>query len=298
MVSDLTTSRISPSGPQETRRLVERIADLPTLPIVIPRILRLMEDPRSSAQDLARVIGSDQSLASRILRLANSAFYGFPREIASVNQAVVLLGFNTVKSIVLAATVFDTLAHGDAVSSFDRRQFWLHVVATATAARIVARGLRLADPEVAFVGGLLHDIGKVVLDRFLYRHYAEAAQLARDLPCPIREAEVALFGIDHAEVGRWLVQRWRLPSAIIEPVAFHHRPGAATAEHWGLSAIVHLADILARNAGIGSGGDALIPLPDPEVLARLRVGPGHLLRWTEAMRVEQQAVEAFFSELH
>ena len=293
MSPESAVKSIAPFSPEETRRLVQRIVDLPTLPIIIPRILRLVEDHRSSAADLAKVIGSDQALASRILRLANSAFYGFRREIVSINHAVVLLGFDTVKSIVLAATVLDTLGDGDVVSSFDREQFWLHVVTTAAAARILGRKLRVVDAETAFVAGLLHDLGKVVLDRFFYRHYAEAARLAAESPCPIREAELALFSVDHAQVGRWLAERWRLPPAIIEPVAFHHRPTEAAAEHWALSAVVHLADILARNAGIGSGGDGLIPLPELDVMTRLRVASADLLRWTDALAEEKEAVKTF-----
>lgn len=289
---------MAPSRPEETRRLVQRVVDLPTLPAVTARTFRLVEDERSSAQDLAVVIGTDQSLASRILRLANSAFYGFPRAIVSVSQAVVLLGFDTVKSIVLAATVFDTLSGKDVASGFDREQFWLHTVGVASAARIVARSLRRVEANLAFVGGLLHDIGKVVLDRYFSHRYSEAAMLAGRLPCPIREAETAVFGVDHAEVGGWLLERWRLPMSIIGSVAFHHCPGAAKPEHWALTATVHLADVLARNAGIGGGGDDLIPVPDPEVLARLRVEPAQLTRWTEALAAERAAVEAFFREMH
>ncbi|HYL82275.1 MAG TPA: HDOD domain-containing protein [Candidatus Acidoferrum sp.] len=298
MHPDAPASAVAPFPPEETRRLVQRIVDLPTLPIIIPRVLRLVEDRRSSAGDLAKVIGSDQALASRILRLANSAFYGFRREIVSISHAVVLLGFDTVKSIVLAATVMETLGNGDLVSNFDREQFWLHVVTTAAASRIIGRKLRTVDAEGAFVAGLLHDLGKVVLDRFFYRHYAEVARLAVALPCPIREAEMTLFSVDHAQVGSWLVERWRLPPAIIEPVAFHHRPAEASAENWNLSAVVHLADILARNAGIGSGGDSLIPLPDPEILGRLRVKPADLIHWTDALTAEREAVENFLRVLH
>ncbi len=283
----------APLPAEETRRVVQRVVDLPTLPAIIPRIMRLVEDPRSSATDLARVIASDQSLASRILRLANSAFYGFRREIVSVDHAVVLLGFNTVKSIVLAATVFETLSGGDVVSSFDREQFWLHVLGTATAARRLARARRLADPEAAFVGGLLHDIGKVVLDRFFYRRYAQAAEDAARRPCLIREAETAHFSVHHAEVGRWLVERWRFPAVLVEPVAFHHRPAAAGAPAWGATVAVHLADILARNAGIGSGGDPLLPLPETGVLQRLQATGADLARWTEELAAERGAVEAF-----
>ena len=293
MSPEPAVNTIVPFNPDETRRLVQRIVDLPTLPIIIPRILRLVEDQRSSAADLAKVIGSDPALASRILRLANSAFYGFRREIVSINHAVVLLGFDTVKSIVLAATVLATLGDGEGVSSFDREQFWLHVVTTAAAARILGRKLRVVDAETAFVAGLLHDLGKVVLDRYFYRHYAEAARRAVESPCLIREAEMALFSVDHAQVGRWLAERWRLPPAIIEPVTFHHQPAKASADHWMLSAVVHLADILARNAGIGHGGDRLIPLPEPEVMLRLRLAPADLMRWTEALDEEKDAVKTF-----
>ncbi len=298
MLTEARPSALPALPSEETRRLVQRVVNLPALPVVITRVLRLVEDPRSSAQDLVRVIGSDQALASRILRLANSAFYGFQREIVSLSHAVVLLGFDTVRSIVLAATVFNTVTDGGAASAFDRREFWRHAVATASGARMVARSLRMVDPEVAFLGGLLHDIGKVVLDRFFYRRYAEAARLAASLPCLIREAEMTLFGVDHAEVGSWLAERWHLPPAFIEPVAFHHRPEAASPERWGISACVHLADVLARNVGMGSGGDGLVPLPDAHVLARLGVTPGHLLQWTEALTAEQEAVETFFREMH
>jgi len=170
-------------------------------------------------------------------------------------------------------------------------------MATASGARIVARSLRLVDSEVAFLGGLLHDIGKVVLDRFFYRRYAEAARMAAELPCSIREAEVALFGVDHADVGSWLAERWHLPPPIIEPVAFHHRPDASSAEHWGICACAHLADILARNVGLGSGGDALVPLPDPGMVARLGLSQAHLLQWAEVLTTEQESVEAFFREV-
>lgn len=289
---------MAPLAVEETRRLVQRIVDLPTLPIVVPQVLRLVEDHRSSAGDLARVIGSDQALTTRILRLANSAFYGFRREIVTINHAVVLLGFDTVKSIVLAATVFETLRDGEVASSFDREQFWLHVGSAAAAARLIAKSLRVADPEAAFVGGLLHDVGKVVLDRFFYRRYAEAARLAAERPCLIREAETNIFGVNHAEVGRWLAERWRFPAAIVEPVAFHHRPAAATPDHRALTAVVHLADLVTRNAGIGSGGDVLVPLPDAEVLQRLKVGPAALQRWTEDVAHEREAVEAFLQVMH
>jgi putative nucleotidyltransferase with HDIG domain len=283
----------APLSQEEMRRVVQRVVDLPTLPVIIPRIIRLMEDPRSSAAELGRVIASDQALASRILRLANSAFYGFRREIVSINQAVVLLGFDTVKSIVLAATVLGTLGEADVVSSFDREQFWLHVLATAMAARRIARARGWTDPEAAFVAGLLHDIGKVILDRYFYRHYAEAARLAAETPCLIREAESKLFSLHHGQVGGWLAERWRFPAALVEPVAWHHAPAGALRTHGTVAGVVHLADILVRNAGIGSGGDTLVPLPDPAVLAGLQVTGADLARWTEELAGERQAVTTF-----
>jgi putative nucleotidyltransferase with HDIG domain len=293
MLSELVSGSVTLARSEETRRVVERVVDLPTLPAVTAQVFRVVEDERSSAQDLASVIATDQSLTSRILRLANSAFYGFPRAITSVNQAVVLLGFGTVKGLVLAATVAERLAGGEG-SSFDRERFWLHTVGVANAARIVARSLRGVPEELAYVAGLLHDIGKLVLDRFFVHEYSEAALLARRLPCLIRDAELTVLGLDHAEVGGRLMERWRLATAIVVPVAYHHRPAMAPPEHWGVAATVHLADVLTRNAGIGEGGETLVPLPDAEVLSRLRVTPDTLAQWTESLATEREAVETFF----
>lgn len=292
------TAPMSALAVAETRRLVQRIVDLPTLPVVIPTVFRLAEDPRSSAPDLAKVIASDQSLASRILRLANSAFYGFPREITSINHAVVLLGFETVKSIALATTVFNTLQEGESAGAFDRQQFWLHAAAVAAATRMLARGRKTMDLEGAFVSGLLHDIGKVVLDRFFASRYRHAVRLVAEVDCLLlREAEVAVFGVDHTEIGRWLAERWRLPQAIVAAIAFHHRPAEAGEPHADLVASVHLADVVARNAAIGSGGDRLIPLPDPEALGRFGAGATELRRWSETLVEEGPRVNALFREM-
>jgi putative nucleotidyltransferase with HDIG domain len=298
MPSNSAATLPTPLPLEETRRLVQRIVDLPTLPIIVPEVLRLVADQHASAGDLARVIGSDQSLASRILRLANSAFYGFRREILTINHAIVLLGFETVKNLVLASTVFDILGEGESGKHFDRELFWLHAAATGVAARLVARTLRIIDPEAMFVGGLLHDVGKVVLDRYFGRHYAEAARLALQRPCLIREVEVAVFNINHAEVGRWLAERWRFPAAIVEPIGFHHRPNAASPDYRAATAIVHLADILTRNAGIGSGGDPLVPVPDPEVLKRLNINGAQLGRWTDGLLNERDTVAEFLRVIH
>ncbi len=295
----MTTSALAaaPVPLEETRRLVQRLVDLPTLPVIVPEVLRLISDAHASARDLARVIGTDQSLTSRILRLSNSAFYGFRREIVTINHAIVLLGFETVKNLVLASTVFEVLDAGDGRPSFDREQFWIHAAATAVAARQVARTLRLVDPEAVFVGGLLHDIGKVVLDRFFGCRYADVAQQAANEPCLIREAERRAFGIDHAEVGRWLAERWRFPAAIVEPIAFHHDPAGGSPEHRAVTTIVHLADIVTRNAGIGSGGDGLVPLPDHEVWIQFTLRAGQLAHWTDGLLAERESVSEFLQVL-
>jgi HD-like signal output (HDOD) protein len=107
-----------------------------------------------------------------------------------------------------------------------------------------------------------------------------------------------MFGVDHAAVGGWLAERWNLPLTIAAPIAYHHQPDLADPQQWEVSAIVQLADILARNAGIGTGGDNLVPLPDPEVPARLGVGPDSLLHWAEALARERESVDAFYREIH
>jgi len=225
------------------RRVTEGLVALPTLPLVASRLLEELADPEARSSDMARILSLDPALTARTLKLANSDFYGFPRRVGSVELAVVVLGANTVRDLVLSAAVFQTLGGAD-----DLTGLWNHSMATGVAARALAdrTGYRLAGE--AYAAGVLHDIGKVALRQSFPDRFEGIVALAREQQLSIAEAERGVLGSDHAEVGGWLAERWGLPADLVEAIAFHHRPERASVNPQ-LVNLVHLANSLADRMG-------------------------------------------------
>lgn len=251
----------------DVRDAVTRIRDLPTLPSVLSKILATAADPDASALDLGQHIAADQSLSATLLKLVNSAYYGFYRQIKSVTQAIVLLGFLEVRNLTLAATAFRTL--GSSGSDYDRLQLWRHSLATAMAAERCAKRLR-ADTEGSFEAGLLHDIGKVALDLLYPERFQSAAHQAHERECFIAETELAEFGLDHAEVGGLLGEHWNLPPAVVQAIRFHHAPERAP-EDSPLTALTALGNYISYLAGLGERSNGRMPEFPEAAAARLRL---------------------------
>lgn len=248
---------------QDLKALVKRIDQLPTLPAIATRIMAIIEDPESSAKDLERIISNDVSLASRILRLVNSAYFGVSRRVTDLGQAVAMAGFALVKSVAMGISIFDTLGFGTESRKYRREAFWKHCVATGAVARFLARERRDADAEGAFTVGLLHDIGKLVLDKHANFEFQRILATTELEAVSFRDAEKKVLGdVGHAEVGGWLLEQWRFPQEISVPVANHHawaRGGA----HKRLALVCECADWLVVERGIGYGGAGTPPaLPD------------------------------------
>lgn len=246
----------APSDPatnERYTRIVESIDQLPALPSIVARLIQVVNSPDSSADDAAHLIERDPALTSRMLRLANSAFYGIPRTISSVSSAVVILGFNTIKSLVLSASVMQMFP-GMEKSIFDKTQFWKHSIVCAMAAKRITRArmaVRMMDPESAFCAGILHDIGKLVFERYAHVDYNDACEKSKADNVPLIDAETALMGINHAQVGRLLADRWALPLELEASIVSHHDPASAgkIAE---LVTAVHLADCIAHAAHVST----------------------------------------------
>lgn len=243
---------------EKLKRLTEKIVGLPTLPSMLQNINRLMLNPRTSAKEVAQLISSDPAIASKVLRVVNSSFYGFPNRITTITHAIVILGFNTVKSIVLSSTIFDVFKGEKKHESFDRANFWRHSVGCGAAARAVGRCIGYSALEEIFIAGLLSDIGKIVLDQFLHDYFVKILEITNTRPCLLATAEEEVLGITHAEVGAWLFEKWNMSKGLIEAIRFHHNPALA-GDHQRLASIVHLADILVRALRFGNGGDSRIP---------------------------------------
>ena len=193
--------------PSRIKRITESIIGLPTLPTVVSKMIELVDSPRTSAASLARLISTDQALTAKILKLANSAYYGFPREISTVNMAIVILGFNTVKDMGLSLSVFDVFKNTESTDSFDISRFWEHSVACGVAARMLARSYRSRYAGEAFVAGLLHDIGKVILNQYFHTEFLEIMNLTAHHALTLEEAEDKVIGTRHTQVGAWLAEK-------------------------------------------------------------------------------------------
>ena len=285
---------------QRLRKITESIIGLPTLPTVVTQMIGLIDNPQTSARDVSRLISTDQALTAKILKLANSAFYGFPREIATVNHAVVVLGFETVKSLGLSVSVLERFAGGADHSAFDRQKFWEHCTACGVAARIMANKLRYRVQGEAFAAGILHDIGKLVLSQYFDDEFDEIIELARTEDLYIGKAEEAVLGVTHADVGSWLAERWNLPDQLVEAIAYHHTPGRLQ-RNAELPALIHLADFLCRRERIGDGGGERMPTLDPAALRTFgiheepKVAMKRLFALGPQLHVEMEKADAFAS---
>jgi putative nucleotidyltransferase with HDIG domain len=270
-----------------------RIRDLPTLPTVMGRILSTTSDPEASALDLGKLIAADQSLSATVLKLVNSAYYGFYRQIKSVTQAIVMLGFLEVRNLALTATAFRAL-HQES-SSYDRIQLWRHALATAMAAERSARVLNV-PVSGCFESGLLHDIGKVAFDLLYPLEFRDAARQAHAQSCIIAQVESEVFGLNHAEVGGALGEHWNLPTSFVEAITRHHAPGTA-ADDPRLTAIIAISDAITYTVDLGESSNGCAP-PFPDgAAALLGLQPAQRDEIGQALRENQQKIDEFVGGL-
>jgi HD-like signal output (HDOD) protein len=253
--------------------IAERVRDLPALPVVVTEVLRATKDPQTSITALAETLARDQALMAKVLRLANSALFGFPRRVGTLSDAVVLLGFSTIRSLVLAGSAFTVMDRAVSGYGLDRGALWEQGMATAVASRYIARKVMPRLCEEGFVGGLIHDLGKIILDSYVGARYGEILDLVRRKSLTFAQAEQAVLGIDHCEVGARVAEVWSLPSDLVATIRYYLRP-SDDPEHLELPAIVHLGYISAVSAGVGPGIDGLAYAVDDYAFERLGVGPG------------------------
>jgi putative nucleotidyltransferase with HDIG domain len=248
------------------RAKVEGITKVLTIPAVVSRIMTLVNTGTVSAAEIAEEVSRDQVLAAKVLKLVNSGFYGFRQPITTITHAMVLLGLDVMKTVVMTASVVDIV---DTMNQF-MEGLWEHSVATARASTALAERRKAPDPEEYGLAGLLHDIGKVVIAQTFPEEHARIRALVAERNCLQSEAELEVFGVTHAEMGMWLLKKWSLPPKIVYPIAYHGNFHPRR-DHADRTAVVHVADILCRAKGIGFPGDRRIPRVDPEAWALLRL---------------------------
>lgn len=281
-------------GTADLHKIIARIDDLPTLPRTVLRITELVNDPKSSAKDLARIITDDQVLTARLLKLVNSSFYGFPQRISTVTNAIVLLGFDAIRSLLLTTSVFDLFAGRNKKSNQDQEKFWDHSLGCAVGAKVIGNHLRHDKIEELFVSGLLHDIGKIVEMLFLTDEFMRVVTIVNKQNTLMITAEQQVLGYSHAEIGKLLAGKWNLPVKLEQVIAHHHQPAAAGSFVMEAS-IVHLADILCRALNMGYGGDNKMPPLDKFAWESLRIRTDALESIMETMQDEYRDISTFIS---
>ncbi len=235
---------------QVVESAIREISHIATLPEVTLRIIELVEDPTSTAQDLHAVISNDPALSSRILKVVNSSFYGLPGQISSINRAIVMLGLNAVKNIAIAASLAKLFRGGELTPTFSAKELWNHSNATAIACKMISDTLGMGLGDEAYLAGLIHDIGIMVemqSDRSKLIDALDKTGAGPDgIPAQsLLVTEEIVFGATHQHFGQGLCAKWKFPAPFAAATGFHHNPLGAPAEQAKLVGVVHAADCLA-----------------------------------------------------
>ncbi len=260
------------------RLIAAEAEDFPTLPEVAWKVLKTVSDGASHVQDLERLISRDQPLTAKILRISNSSWLGGGQPVLTLRQAIMVLGTRRLRSLVLAASI-DGVVRSRAMKD---RYMWEHALAVAVASELLAEETRYPDRQEAFVCGLLHDLGKAVLERSLTTEYQQVLDRVYNEHVWAIEAERSILGFDHAAVGGLVAQKWNLPAMLQEVVREHHTPASATLDPY-LCAIVSFADGLCVKEGIGPSQRPEIDLSSLAATSILGMRPGSLEKTSQAI---------------
>ena len=237
------------------RRKVQKLSNLPTLPNLLNKFTEMVEDPNTPMEAFGKELSKDQVITGKLLKLVNSAFYGFPGRISTVTHAMVLLGHDALKGLIITSNIFENLPQ-------EAYPLWRHSMGVSLACRNIANELDLPDVEEFAVAGLLHDIGKVVLHIEAPEEYKQVILHALKTEQIMWKAEREILGFVHAAIGRWLCEEWKLPKKLTVPIAYHHLPSIQK-EYDMRIAVIAIADIIVRGMGAGAEDDFSLDVPDP-----------------------------------
>ncbi len=252
------------------KEIISKIESLPTLSNVYQKLVSELQDPNSTHETIAKVISLDQSTSMKVLRVANSPLFLHTRRVETISDAVLQLGFIEIRNIVLALSVINVFKSQFNFNKMNISDLWKHSVAVATASKMISEKVAPKESENAFLGGILHDVGKLILILYFSDEYEEVYNQLENKTGSISALENEMFGFDHAYVGSLLAKYWKLSDTIIDIIRYHNL-GVVEEKFDTSVAIVHLGDIFARANQLGNPGDDFVPQSNPEVMKELKL---------------------------
>ncbi len=242
--------KISVDIKQKIRKQLSSVGNLPSIPHIITEVSQMLDDEKTSALDLCKVISQDQSIATKILSVANSPMYGIPRRVATIDFAIVVIGLEHIRSLLLALSMMEMFKARN-TNDWNHNDYWKHSLMVGTTAKKIADDLRYPKSGEVFTSGLLHDLGIVVIQKYLNKEFKQILELVKKDGIPHYTAEKLVLGYTHEDVAEFLFERWNFPVFINEAVLYHHRPSLAE-KNPVLASLIHLIDYITQRFDTGS----------------------------------------------
>ena len=281
--------------PDEILKKLDSIKDIPTLPTIVFELNELLQDPNTPITEISDIIEKDQAMSLRVLKLVNSAFYGIHKEVNDIGNAIVLLGFNTVRNAIVSLGVINSFSGVKSLEGFDISDFWKHSLAVAVVSKSLAEKTKIASPDSCFVGGLLHDIGKVILAQYFQDLFEKVWNAAKRENISFYEAEKKEISTDHGRIGAYLATNWELPESFIDVIRWHHDV-RNDSESKKMILIIYLSDIIVNSYNADPDGNIDLSAMHPAALKFLKKQLGDVDNWFAEIGNDIQSSYQFFLE--
>jgi putative nucleotidyltransferase with HDIG domain len=274
--------------------ILKSTIQLPPFPAVIQKVLQLIDDPNSSARGVVDVIQYDQAITANVLKVCNSAFFGARRPIHTLREALVRIGFNELMEIILSRSSLQFISKACPGYGLEKGDLWRHSVSCALLSQILAKRIHEEPSPILFTAGLLHDIGKVLLSDYVQDNFEAIKRNVLEEGHSFSEAEKLVLGINHAELGGIICERWQFPKIIVSVIRYHHAPSSAS-EDQKIVQRIYLCDLVALMTGIGGGADGLYYHADNEIIGKFKLDERDIEQFVVQLDKELEDVESMLA---